>query len=111
MSWRAFGVVVSVAAAAAFALGAACNSGAGACPSADSVQPGASCDDEHLQCAYTLATPSAACDGTSTTIASSCTCTHGSWACPDPIACDAGDEAGDHEGGTDDGGGGEGAAP
>ncbi len=109
MSARGFGAVVAVAGALAFH--AACNSGTGSCPSSG-VDPGASCDDEHLQCAYTLATPSAACDGTQTTIASSCTCTHGTWACPDPFECEAGaaETGDDGGGGGDDGGAGDASA-
>jgi hypothetical protein len=75
----------------------ACNSGTGNCPAKETIQPGASCDDEHLQCAYDLATPAPACDGTSTTISSSCTCTNGTWACPDPVACEAGAPTDDAE--------------
>jgi hypothetical protein len=78
----------------------ACND-TGTCPATANVQPGGSCDSDDLQCAYTLSTPSAACDGTSTTIATSCVCSHGTWTCPSPYAC----EAGGGEGGPGDDGG------
>ena len=64
----------------------ACNQ-EGDCPAKGTVMPGGSCTSDALQCAYDLQTPSPACDGTSTTIASSCTCTSGAWACPSPLSC------------------------
>ena len=74
------------------ALGA-CNSGNKACPAKESITPGGSCNDEHQQCAYALTTLNAACDGTSTAIETSCTCTNGVWACPETFACDAAADA------------------
>ena len=65
----------------------ACNSGTGDCPAKETITPGGSCSDDNLQCAFDLATPSTACDGTNTTIASSCICTKGNWVCPDPVSC------------------------
>jgi hypothetical protein len=74
----------------------ACND-VGTCPSPDSITPGAPCSGESLECAYTLQTPSPACDGTVVEggIATSCVCTAGAWVCPDPVACAApsGDDA------------------
>lgn len=81
----------------------ACNSGNGDCPAKESIAPGASCSDEHLQCAFGLKTPNAACDGTSTAINTSCTCTNGSWACPDPFVCEAGAGDGGDDGSADAG--------
>jgi hypothetical protein len=80
---------------------AACND-VGTCPSADSVSPGAACSGESLECAYTLQTPSPACDGTMVEggIATSCVCTQGTWACPSPVDCpapSAGDDASNPE--------------
>jgi hypothetical protein len=80
-----FGVV---AAAALLATAGACNTGLGDCPAKASIQPGGSCNDDLLQCPYDLMTPSFACDGTSTVINTSCTCTKGTWSCPSPAACD-----------------------
>jgi hypothetical protein len=82
-------------------LAGACND-VGTCPSADSITPGASCSGESLECAYTLQTPSPACDGTSVEggIATSCVCTSGAWVCPSPVAC-----PGPPGPGGDDGGG------
>lgn len=109
------GVVAGLAVAVAVgAIGGttACNSGNGACPTTPIV-PDDPCSDDDLQCAFDLSTPAAACDGTTTTIPTSCTCTKGHWECPAPFECDAGepDEAGDDSGDasagdepTDDGG-------
>ncbi len=68
---------------------AACND-AGMCPTKGSIKPDASCAEDQLQCAYDLVTPSAACDGTTTVIPSSCMCTSGGWDCPAAWSCDAG---------------------
>lgn len=86
----------------------ACNSGNGDCPAKESITPGGSCSDDHLQCAYDLTTPNAVCDGTSTRIATSCTCTDGTWACPEAFECEAGagdggDAGSAAEAGEDDG--------
>ena len=101
---------VAVASLATFSSVTACNHGNGTCPDKAAVVPGASCSDETLQCAFDLTTPAVACDGTSTVIETSCTCTDGTWACPSAVECDggaaeseAGEEAGE-EAGTDDGG-------
>jgi hypothetical protein len=89
----------------------ACND-VGTCPSADSISPGASCSGESLECAYTLQTPSPACDGTMVEggIATSCVCTSGAWMCPSPVACPGpsgpgGDDAGSEDAGGNDAGG------
>ena len=66
---------------------AACNSGAADCPAQASVQPGAPCTDDNVQCAYSLSSPSPACDGTTTTLASSCVCVDKTWSCPSPVDC------------------------
>jgi hypothetical protein len=79
---------------------AACNASQGDCPGKGTIGPGASCSADQLQCAYDLATPAAACDGTTTVIPSSCTCTEGSWVCPSAFDCDAGSVDG---GATEDG--------
>ena len=107
----AIGAMIAVVASlVAFSALEACNSGNGDCPEKVAVVPGASCSDEHLQCAFDLTTPAAACDGTSSVIETSCTCTKGNWSCPDAIQCDggadaaeAGDEASTNEGGDDAG--------
>jgi hypothetical protein len=101
-AFAAIGAVALVAVASG-----ACND-QGDCPAKESIAPGAACSDDQLQCAYDLATPSAACDGTSTTIASSCICTKGAWSCPSAYSCEAGPADGGDEGGTDEGGSGEG---
>ena len=76
----------------------------GSCPAKTSITPGSACEGDSLECAYDLATPSPACDGTSTTISTSCTCTKGTWACPAPVACaPSGDDGGGDDGGGDDG--------
>ncbi len=95
---KSFGALAAVALAAlatAAMIGAAsgCNSGNGDCPDKSTIAPGASCSDDHLQCAFDLSTPAAACDGTTTVLATSCTCNHGTWDCPAPFDCDAGDGA------------------
>ena len=90
----AFAAAVAMAFAAA--AGGACNT-QGSCPAKEIIQPGASCSDDQLQCAFDLATPSAACDGT-TTIPSSCTCTKGAWSCPSAFACEGGAGDGGEDG-------------
>ncbi len=65
------------------------------CPSKSSIQNGASCSDDNLQCPFDVT--QTACDGTVTTVSSSCICQSGAWSCPDNWQCstDAGDDAGD----------------
>ena len=87
-----------------FAAIGACNSGTGDCPAKESIQPGAPCSDDNLQCAYDLSTPSPGCDGTTTTIASSCTCMKGTWSCPSPIDCGGTDASTGDDGSATDGG-------
>ena len=79
---------------------AACND-LGTCPAAAAVTPDAACSNEQLQCEYDLATPSPSCNGTTTVIPSSCTCTGGAWACPAPIVCDEGTDAPTPDAATD----------
>jgi hypothetical protein len=106
---------VLVAFLGTFSAVTACNSGGGSCPDKAGVVPGGSCSDDKLQCAFDLMTPAVACDGTTATIETSCTCTDGTWACPSAVECDSGtaeeageeagsDEAGSDEASTDDGG-------
>jgi hypothetical protein len=57
-------------------------SGHGSCPPHGRMLTGAVCHGEDLQCPYELTI--GACDGTSRSIASSCSCKDGHWACPDP---------------------------
>ena len=82
----------------------ACNRGTGFCPAAEAIQPGAACDNDDLQCAYDLTSPSVACDGTSTVISTSCTCSNGTWSCPDPVDCSSSEDAGDQDAGDQDAG-------
>jgi len=92
----------------------ACNNGTGDCPGKESVHPGAACSDDTLQCAYDLSTPSPACDGTTTTITSSCTCTKGTWLCPSAVDCGGStdnDASATDESATDDGSGGAEGSP
>lgn len=89
--------------AAGAAVGAAACNDTGTCPTKGSIKPDASCADDQLQCAYDLVTPSAACDGTTTSIPSSCMCTSGAWVCPEAFSCDAG--AADAADAAADGGG------
>jgi hypothetical protein len=95
---------VPLIAGAVFAVLAACNTGTDDCPDKAQITPGAACSDDFAQCAFDLQTPSVACDGTTFTIASSCTCTKGLWVCPSAVEC--GEDAATDEGGdaTDDGG-------
>jgi hypothetical protein len=88
--------------AACLVLGA-CNTATGECPAKETIVPGASCTETDLQCAFDLATPSPACDGTSTTIPTSCTCTSSAWACPSPVQCstDGGSDASADAAGSD----------
>jgi hypothetical protein len=82
----------------------ACNSGVGSCPDKTAISAGASCSDDNLQCPYDLATPNPSCDGTNTTIETSCTCTSGTWVCPDAVECPAAEDGGDEAATDDDGG-------
>jgi hypothetical protein len=92
----------------------ACNN-VGDCPSPSNIKPGGSCSGDYLTCPYTLQTPNQACDGTAVEggLETSCTCTKGTWICPDPVTCEAGgsgDGGGDGEvDGTTDGQSGEGS--
>ena len=85
MSMRRVAAAVALLVAALAASGG-CNE-VGDCPAEGAITPGGSCANSGLQCAYELETPSPACDGTTTTIASSCLCTSGTWACPAPLSC------------------------
>jgi hypothetical protein len=79
----------------------ACND-VGDCPS--TITPGASCEGDSLTCPYTIQAAGVSCP-------TSCTCTNGSWSCPDPSGCvpaatgDDGAATGDDGGSSDDGGG------
>ena len=87
--------VVAGASLTAFTSVTACNTGSGKCPDKAAVVPGASCSDNKLQCAFDLVTPAVACDGTSSTVETSCTCTDLTWACPSAVECDAGADPGE----------------
>ena len=67
------------------------------CPAKEGISPDGPCSSDMLQCAYDLVTPSPTCDGTSVTLASSCTCTSGAWKCPSPVACGGAGEDADTE--------------
>lgn len=80
------------------------------CPTKDALVSGAACTMRDLQCPFD--TTQTACDGTVTTISTSCVCTANpgapsTWSCPAPWVCDAGgardDGAASGEGGGDDG--------
>ncbi len=96
------GIAFVVAAGLVAALGplGGCTDLSAACANA-TVKPGASCQNDSLQCPYSLDQPN--CDGTSTTIASSCVCQQGAWACPSPAACPEPTDDGGDDGATDDG--------
>lgn len=99
---------------------AACNN-VGDCPAKGTITNGGSCSGDSLTCPYTL-TSSQSTAASPITCDTSCTCTQGSWVCPDPTTClppaagddggatgDDGGATGDDGGGTgDDGGGSEG---
>jgi hypothetical protein len=102
MNTRSLARATAILVAALVAALGGCNSGTGDCPPKASIQPGGSCSDDDLQCPYDLSTPSPACDGTTTTIPSSCTCTDGTWACPSPVVCGGGDAAATGDGGEGD---------
>jgi hypothetical protein len=99
--------VAIIASVGTFGAAVACNTGNGTCPDKAAIVPGASCSDEHLQCAFDLPTPAVACDGMSTVIATSCTCTDRQWSCPSAFECEAGTDGGQivDEASTDGGGG------
>ncbi len=94
-SWnlRLGGIVVAVAAG----LVGACSDLSSECASS-TIVPSGTCNHDSLQCPYSLDQPN--CDGTSTSIATSCVCQHGAWSCPSAVACEA---ATDDAGGGDDG--------
>jgi hypothetical protein len=100
---------VTIAMLGTFTSVTACNSGTGSCPDKAAVVPDGPCSDDKLQCAYDLMTPAVACDGTTTTIETSCTCTNDHWVCPAAVECDsgvaeeAGEEAGSEEAGEEAG--------
>lgn len=90
-------IVKAAAAALAIALSlAACQADRiGDCPAKATLSNGAACSDEGLQCPYDIT--QTACDGTTSTVSSSCLCQSGTWSCPDSWQCavDAGDDGGD----------------
>lgn len=59
-------------------------SGHGTCPPHGLMVNGATCNGDDLQCEREVTLT--ACDGTQSTVASSCACTDGKWDCPDPGA-------------------------
>jgi hypothetical protein len=63
---------------------AACSDLGSECAKAN-VSPSASCGNDNLQCPYTLDQPN--CDGTSSTVSTSCVCTSGAWVCPSAVEC------------------------
>lgn len=54
------------------------------CPSPTAIQNGAECTSTDLECPYDV--PVTDCDGTVSTVASSCTCTQNQWVCTDPTS-------------------------
>jgi hypothetical protein len=95
----------TILSAVALFLGACCLVGAcnnyDSCPSKESVAPGRPCGGDYYQCAYDLTGPSPACDGTSTTISSSCICFAGAWTCPAATTCADAATGDDGAGGND----------
>jgi hypothetical protein len=69
----------------------------GDCPAATAIVPGGSCSGDNLECPFTLQSPSPTCDGTTVQggVPTSCVCTGGTWACPDPVSCEEGGTTGD----------------
>lgn len=74
------------------ALAATDCSGHGTCPSHGLMVTGASCHGDQLQCPYEVTIT--ACDGTTSSIASSCSCESGQWVCPDPGTPDCSADSG-----------------
>lgn len=72
------------------------------CPARADIHPGGSCSSSELQCNYDA--PRTACDGTTSSVASSCLCQGGHWSCPDAWTCEAGTADGgeDADATTDD---------
>lgn len=68
------------------ALGA-CSDLADECAKA-SVTPGAACNNDNLECPYTLQQPN--CDGTFTPVSTSCVCQQSAWSCPSANVCEGG---------------------
>ncbi len=64
------------------ALSSADCSGRGSCPPHGQMVTGDTCHGDQLQCPYEVTIT--ACDGTTSTVTSSCSCQNGHWACPDP---------------------------
>jgi hypothetical protein len=93
------GLGVAIAAAGPTA---GCND-VGDCPAATAIVPGGSCSGDNLECPFTLQSPSPACDGTMVQggVATSCTCTAGTWSCPSPVSCEGGPTGDDGPSGGD----------
>ena len=85
----------------------ACNN-VGDCPA--TVTSGGSCSGDSLECPYTLASLSPACDGTFVDggLQTSCVCTKGAWVCPSPVTCPVVSPTGDDGAAAGDNGAGEG---
>jgi hypothetical protein len=72
----------------------ACNTGLGDCPATQTIQADEACTDDNLDCPYDLSSEPASCNGTTTTIKTSCVCTKGTWKCPSPVDCGGGGSGG-----------------
>jgi hypothetical protein len=96
MKRLAISLLACLGAAIAAAPHAGCND-VGDCPAATAIVPGGSCSGDNLECPFTLQTPDPACDGTMVQggVQTSCVCTGGIWACPDPVSCGDGGPTGD----------------
>jgi hypothetical protein len=88
--------ILAVLLAVAGLAGGACGDLSSECASA-TVSPARLCNNDGLQCPYSLDQPN--CDGTFSSVATSCVCQHGAWSCPSAVAC----EAATNDGGGDDG--------
>jgi hypothetical protein len=99
--------LLAIAGAGGLAVGACSDNNTDACP--NTLTAGASCDSPDLQCAVDV--PITACDGTQSTVTSSCTCqvtsTSNAWVCVDPgnqcPDAESTDDGSTDDGSTDDG--------
>lgn len=89
MKSRLKAILCFVGFAAAIAAARPACTNADQCPAKESIVPGAACGGGAGQCAYDLTVPNAACDGTTSVIATSCACVDGAWACPTAGECPA----------------------
>lgn len=102
MKLRTILPALAVVAAALTAFGACSDNNTDDCPAKTALKNGDNCTSTDLTCPFDITITG--CDGTDSTVASSCTCTSGQWVCADPgqSQCPPADDAAMDDGSMDD---------